>query len=38
LPRAACLFTLGQDNLFHKERYKVDFALTAINNQQLRAL
>ena len=30
-PRSLFDATLGQDNIFHKERYKVDFALTAIN-------
>jgi hypothetical protein len=30
-PRSLFDATLGQDNLFHKERYKVDLAVTAIN-------
>ena len=30
-PRNLFDATLGQDNIFHKERYKVDLALTAIN-------
>ncbi len=30
-PRNLFDATVGQDNLFHKERYKVDLALTAIN-------
>jgi hypothetical protein len=30
-PRSLFDATVGQDNLFHKERYKVDLAVTAIN-------